>query len=313
MLISGDFCTKGECRCMKEDRKRVVRGCICAGLGGVCWGFSGTCGQYLFAHYPISSLWLTCVRMLSAGLILLVLAIIKNRAEVMRLLRSPKDLGLTALYGVAGIMLCQYSYMTGISHSNAATTTVLQTLTIVMVMVIACLQARRIPKRNELLSVLLALFGTFMLATGGKPGQMVLSPKGLFWGLMTAAAMTFYTLLGQPLLRKWSRNTVMGLAMVMGGAVLNVGAHSWTFHVELPLLGWALLGVIVVLGTVLSFSLFMQGIHDAGPVRTSILSVTEPVSAAILAVCWLGTRFTAADLIGFAAILATIFLLAKSE
>ncbi len=298
---------------MGNERKRVIRGCICAGLGGVFWGFSGTCGQYLFSHYPINSLWLTCVRMLSAGIILLALALIKNRAEVKRLLRSPKDLALTVLYGVGGILLCQYSYMTGISHSNAATTTVLQTLTIVMVMVIACCTSRRIPQWNEILSVLLALFGTFMLATGGKPGQMVLSPKGLFWGLMTATAMTVYTLMGQPLLRKWSRDTVMGLAMVAGGIVVNLSARSWTFHVQLPLSGWALMGVIVVVGTVLAFSLFMQGIHDAGPVRTSILSVTEPVSAALLAFFWLGTQFTAADLIGFAAILATIFLLAKSE
>ena len=298
---------------MKQSSSRVLRGCICAALGGIFWGFSGTCGQYLFSHYPINSLWLTCVRMLSAGLILLVVALAKNCAEVNRILRSPKDLALTVLYGVGGILLCQYSYMTGISHSNAATTTVLQTLTIVMVMVIACCADRRVPKWNETLSVLLALFGTFMLATGGKPGQMVLSPKGLFWGLMTAASMTFYTLLGQPLLRKWSRDTVMGLAMVAGGIVVNLGARSWTMSVTLPLKGWLLLSVIVVVGTVLAFSLFMQGIHDAGPVRTSILSVTEPVSAALLAFFWLGTQFTAADLIGFAAILATIFLLAKKE
>ncbi len=298
---------------MKQPPSRVLRGCICAALGGVFWGFSGTCGQYLFSHYPINSLWLTCVRMLSAGLILLIVALIKNGGEVLRLLRSPKDLSLTVFYGVGGILLCQYSYMTGISHSNAATTTVLQTLTIVMVMVIACCAGRRAPKGKEVLSVLLALFGTFMLATGGKPGQMVLSPKGLFWGLMTAASMTAYTLLGQPLLRKWSRDTVMGLAMVAGGIVVNLGAQSWAMPVHLPVKGWLLMGVIVVVGTVLAFSLFMQGIHDAGPVRTSILSVTEPVSAALLAFLWLGTQFTAADLIGFAAILATIFLLAKSE
>ena len=298
---------------MSENRSRVLRGCLYAGLGGVCWGLSGTCGQYLFSHYPINSLWLTCVRMLSAGLILLVIALTKNSTEVKRLLRSPKDLALTVLYGVGGILLCQYSYMTGISHSNAATTTVLQTLTIVMVMVIACCTGRRIPKWNETLSVALALFGTFMLATGGKPGQMVLSPKGLFWGLMTAASMTVYTLMGQPLLRKWSRDTVMGLAMVAGGIVVNLGAQSWTMPVALPVKGWLLLGVIVAVGTVLAFSLFMQGIQDAGPVRTSILSVTEPVSAALLAFLWLGTQFTTADLIGFAAILATIFLLAKSE
>ena len=298
---------------MQEDRKRVLRGCICAGLGGVVWGFSGTCGQYLFSHWPVSSLWLTCVRLLSAGAILLVMALVQDAGEVRRLLHSPRDLALTALYGVGGLMLCQYAYMTGISHSNAATTTVLQTLTIVMVMVIDCLHRRRVPRWHESLSVLLALLGTFLLATGGNPTQMVLSPKGLFWGLMTAAAMTVYTIMGRPLMAKWSRSAIMGPAMLLGGAVLTLGAKSWSFYTPLPWKGWLLIAAIVVLGTVVSFSLFAQGIHDAGPVRSSILSVTEPVSAAVLAFLWLGTEFTPADLVGFAAILATVFLLAKQE
>ena len=298
---------------MQEDRKQVLRGCFYAGLGGVIWGFSGTSGQYLFSHWPISSLWLTCMRMMGAGLIFLVMALIKNRREVVELLRSPKDLALTALYGIGGLLLCQYSYMTGISHSNAATTTVLQTLTIVMVMVIACCHERKLPRWHEVLSVALALLGVFLLATGGKPGQMVLSPKGLFWGLMTAAAMTLYTLLGRPLAKRWSRDTVMAVAMTMGGIVINLGARSWQFDVSLPAKGWLLVAFIVVFGTVVTFALFLQGIRDAGAVRASILSVTEPVSAAILAFFWLGTQFTAADLLGFAAILATVFLLAKNE
>ena len=298
---------------MQEDRKQVLRGCFYAGLGGVIWGFSGTSGQYLFSHWPISSLWLTCMRMMGGGLIFLVLALLKNRREVLELLRSPKDLALTALYGIGGLLLCQYSYMTGISHSNAATTTVLQTLTIVMVMVITCCHERKLPRWNEALSVVLALAGVFLLATGGKPGQMVLSPKGLFWGLMTAAAMTLYTLLGRPLAKRWSRDTVMAVAMTLGGIVVNLVARSWQFDVSLPAKGWLLVAFIVVFGTVVTFALFLQGIRDAGAVRASILSVTEPVSAAILAFFWLGTAFTTADLLGFAAILATVFLLAKNE
>ena len=298
---------------MTESKKQVLRGCVLAGLGGVCWGFSGTCGQYLFAHYPVSSLWLTCVRLLSAGIILLLLAVLRRRDELCRALRSGKALASFFAYGVGGMMFCQYAYMTGISHSNAATTTVLQTLSIVFITVIACIQRRRRPKWNETLSVLLALLGTFLLATGGKVGQLVLSPQGLFWGIGAAVAVTIYTLMGRPLLERWSREVVMGLAMVMGGVVLNVGAKSWTMEVNLPLQGWALVAFIVVVGTVLSFSLFMQGIRDAGAVRAGILNVTEPVSAAILAFFWLGTHFTTADLLGFAAITATMFLLAKAE
>ena len=130
---------------------------------------------------------------------------------------------------------------------------------------------------------------------------------------MTAAAMTLYTLLGRPLAKRWSRDTVMAVDMTLGGIVVNLVARSWQFDVSLPAKGWLLVAFIVVFGTVVTFALFLQGIRDAGAVRASILSVTEPVSAAILAFFWLGTAFTTADLLGFAAILATVFLLAKNE
>ena len=52
---------------MNETKHHTLRGVLCTTLGGVCWGFSGTCGQYLFSHYHISSLWLTCLRLLVGG------------------------------------------------------------------------------------------------------------------------------------------------------------------------------------------------------------------------------------------------------
>ena len=61
---------------MSENRSRVLRGCLYAGLGGVCWGFSGTCGQYLFAHFEVDTLWLTCVRLLGGGGLLTALALV---------------------------------------------------------------------------------------------------------------------------------------------------------------------------------------------------------------------------------------------
>ena len=45
----------------------------------------------------------------------------------------------------------------------------------------------------------------------------------------------------------------------------------------------------------------------------TIMAATEPLSATVFSALWLGTSFHAADLIGFAAIISTIFLLAKSE
>lgn len=298
---------------MNEERSRVVKGSIAAAMGGVCWGFSGTCGQYLFSEFGISSLWLTCLRLLIAGILMVGMAFLKHRSDLVNIWKDPKDAACLLAYGVFGLMMCQYSYMTSISHSNAATTTVLQTLSLVIIMLITCVQTRRRPTRVEAISLVLALFGTFMLATGGDPRHMVLSPAGLFWGLATACAVAAYTLIPRRLLQRWSRGAVSGLGMLFGGLVLNLGARSWNFQVSLPMAGWLAVGCIVIIGTVVSFSLFMLGIRDAGPVRASMLGVTEPLSAAVFSAVWLGTSFSVADLIGFAAITATMFLLAKSE
>ena len=155
------------------------------------------------------------------------------------------------------------------------------------------------------------IFGVYMLATGGDPTHMALSPQGLFWGLAAAVAVMLYTLLPRPLLARHGRIAVTGLGMLAGGIFLNLAARSWNFSVSLPLRGWLAVTAIVVLGSAVAFALLMQGISDIGPVRSSMLAATEPVSATVFSALWLGTAFSATDLIGFGAILITIILLAK--
>lgn len=291
--------------------KPLFRGAVCTMLGGVCWGFSGTCGQYLFANHEITTLQLTCIRLLSAGVILFLISLIKYRDTLKNIWKYPRDVVLLVCYGLFALMFNQYAYMTSISWNNAATTTMMQNLSLVTVMLLTCLYLRRKPTGREVLALVLALFGVYMIATGGTPTQMVMSRQGLLWGLCTTLAATVYTLLPRPLLRRWPQVPILACGMLLGGAVMNITAKSWTFQLNLALSGWLAIAAIVLFGTVLSFTLFLQGIKDLGPVKTAMLAVTEPVSATIFAAAWLGTKFSVTDLIGFAAILATIFLLSK--
>ena len=297
---------------MKENRSRVLRGTISAGIGGVFWGFSGTCGQYLFSECQVSTLWVTCLRLLCAGTLMTLMALVKHRSDLVNIWKDPKDVTLLGLFGIFGLMFCQYSYLSGIAHSNAATTTVLQQLSLVIVMLISCLQERHLPKAFQVLALVLAFFGTFMVTTGGNPEQMILSPQALFWGLSTACAAAAYNLLSKSLLMRWSREAVCGIGMLFGGVVLSTYAKLWTYDVTLPLLGWLSFGCIVIFGTLVAFSFFLKGVQDAGPVRAAMMGVTEPLSAAVFSAVWLGTSFSGAELIGFAAILGTMFLLAKN-
>lgn len=280
---------------MKERNPHALRGVACSALGGVCWGFSGT-----------------CVRLLAGGILLTVPAVLRRRESVKGIFRGPKDLLRLICYGICGLLLCQYAYMTAISYSNAATITVLQNLGLLIVMGYTCLRGRRLPSRREGAALVLALAGVYLLATGGDPGHMTLSTKGLFWGL-AAVAVALYTLLPQSLLSRWDRDAVIGPGILIGGIFLNLTARSWTFSFSLPFQGWLAVGAVVLLGTAVAFSIIMRGIVDVGPAKASMLASTEPVSATVFSALWLGTSFSATDLIGFAAITATVFLLAKSE
>lgn len=201
----------------------------------------------------------------------------------------------------------------GISHSNAATTTVLQTLSLVFILLITCARVRALSHENRDRRAASGAVRNVSAGHRGKPGQLVISPAGLLWGLATAWAVVLYSMLPSKLLERYDRETVTALGMAFAAVTLNLLCRSWRYDVQLPLRGWLAVAAIVVLGSVVSFSLIMQSIVDIGPSKSSMLASSEPLSATVFSVLWLGTSFSGTDLIGFAAIISTIFLLTRPD
>lgn len=288
-------------------------GVLCVVAGGVFWAFSGACGQYLFLHYRADSLWLTSVRMLVAGVVLTGFGLVRSRAAVLGILRSPRELLQALLFGVFGLMFSQYTYLTTISYSNAGTATVLQYLGPVFIMAFVCLRQRRRPNARELTAIALALAGTFVLATHGDPTRMALSPRALAWGLVSAVALAMYSLLPVSLMRRRGSIAVTGCGMLGGGLALALTGQLGRGAAALDLRGLLALGGVVLVGTVVAYTLYLQGVNLIGPVKASMLASVEPVAATLFATLWLGSPFTPMDLTGYVCILTTVFLLARRE
>ena len=53
------------------QKKNETLGTIMAVCGGICWGFSGCCGQFLFGAKGAKAPWLVSLRLLFAGLIMI--------------------------------------------------------------------------------------------------------------------------------------------------------------------------------------------------------------------------------------------------
>ncbi|WP_283171658.1 DMT family transporter [Curtanaerobium respiraculi] len=74
--------------------------------------------------------------------------------------------------------------------------------------------------------------------------------------------------------------------------------------------GWlALIGGVAMLGTVVSFFCYYQGVKDIGPSCTSMLASVGGASSTGFAALWLGTPLTIMDFAGLAFIVSTVFLL----
>ena len=96
--------------------------------------------------------------------------------------------------------------------------------------------------------------------------------------------------------------------MLIGGSVLFFLTRAWSFPTNLELPAWIIIAVIVIIGTAVGFSVFLESVKYIGPVKSTLLGCLEPASATILSALILGTRFTVVELIGFVLVVGTVFL-----
>lgn len=295
-----------------DDQKIAIRGTLCAILGGVCWGFSGTMGQFLFSQKGLTTSWVTTVRMLIAGALLLGVMAARRPKEVKKIAQVwtvGKDARRLILFAAIGLIPCQFTYLECIANSNSATGTALNYLGQMMILLYVCFVTRRLPTRWEITALLLACLGVFFLATHGDIHTLVLSPKALSWGLIGAVMVVVYNTLLQRLLRIYGSPVITGWGMLLGGGILFFLSRFWTKQVTMDtqtVLGIMLIGVV---GTAMAFTLYLQGVNDIGPVKTSLLSCAELVTAGILTSAWLKTPLAMQDLLGMALILGMVVFL----
>lgn len=291
------------------NKSKTAAGVILSLLGGIFWGFSGSCGQYLFTHHGVSSQWLVPIRMVLSGVILLTFCAVKNKKKIFAVWQGKNNIIRMAAFTIFGLVLCQYSYFTAIQLSNAGIATVLQYLSPAMILVFTCFKNKKPPVLTEIIAIILAIGGTFVIATGGKIGSLSVSTGALIWGLLAGIFLACYSLIPGPILEIADTPTVLGWGSLVGGILLLPVFRPWETMpvISLPLVG-AVAG-IVILGTVLAYTFYLEGIHLIGATNASIISSIEPVAATVISALWLGTDFSGTDIIGFVMIISTIFII----
>lgn len=232
---------------------RQLKGALMAAGGGVCWGISGTMGQYLFTHEAMQTTWLIPIRLSLAGLILFVYWLVKDRRLLFAPWRQRDSAVMLVLYGIFGISLSQFLYFLTIQFSNAAIGTIMQDLSPVMVLLVACATAHRKPRAYEIVSIVLALLGVILLTTHGDLTTFAVSPVALVAGVACAVCVTVYNCLcPRRELRDYPVSMLQAWAFLMGAVLFELSMHPWTLGYTPSLRGVGGILFVVLFGNLLA-------------------------------------------------------------
>ncbi len=290
------------------------KGALLTAFGGMCWGLSGSVGQYMFQNLGMSSQWLVPIRLGLAGIVLLIwnFAIYGWRKTVSPW-TSRKDAFMLLFYGLAGVTLCQYTYFLTIQYSNAGIATIMQSLAPVPILLITCLRAHRKPTLNQLLCVILALAGIFVLTTHGNPKELIVPGRAVLSGLVSAATVVIYNMASEPLVKKFPVSLMQGWSFLLGGILIGCIFQSWKIDYTPDWRGLLGIGIVVLVGNVLAFTTYISGVALIGPQKGNLFGFAEPITAALLTTLVLGTPFTWWDALGFILIFSMLMLLTVSQ
>lgn len=279
-------------------------------MGALFWGLSGTSVQFLENAKHLNVEWLLEVRLLLAGLLTILLAYMQDGIRIFDIFKNPKDFGKLLIFGLLGIALAQYSYFKAIAISGVGVATVLQYVAPTLLIIYLFLRYFKKPTPAEFCCVLLALTGTICIVSQEGLDISTINGDALFWGLISAASICVYTLQPIELLKKYSTTSIVGFAMFICGILSLAMFQQIDSEAIWDGMTWLGLFTIIILGTVVSFNAYIEGVRRIGAIQGSILSSLEPISAAIFGWALLGNGFTLVGIFGMFCIIATVFIIA---
>lgn len=281
-------------------------------IAGIAWGLSGVSGQYLIGR-GMSVQLIISMRLMVSGLVLLGLCAVTARRNLLSLLKNGRAVLAVSLFALFGLALNQLAYLQAIAYTNAATATVLQYLCPILVLAYTCLKDRQRPTGVEVISIVLAIVGTFFIATHGQLTELAITPLGLAWGLFSALTYALYIILPAQVIDQYGSLSVIGLGMLMGGLMVTLGLQTWQEPLQLDSGSMFGLVGIVGVGTIFAYTVFLKGVTMVGPVNASLLASIEPVASIIFAVWLVNEVFTSMDLVGMICILLAVLLISLKD
>ena len=309
---------------VKEARSRhPAAGYLLYLVAALLFAFNGVVAKTLLLGGMEASR-LSQLRATLAFLILLGFVALTRRSAL-RLRRA--EIPLLVTYGVLGIALTQFLYFAAIERLPIGVALLIEFTAPLMIAVWFRFGLGHPTKPAVWGALVAALVGLAIVAQVWE--GLTLDPLGVACAAGAALALAVYYITADMQVRRPEARDPVSLTMWgMGAAALfwAIVAPWWSFPMDglagsLRLFGGegpmvpaaGLAGWLVVLGTVFPFSLVVLSMQHLRASQASVVGMTEPIIATVIAWIVLGESFTPAQMAGAAIVLVSVLVAERSR
>ena len=305
------------------DHRRPALGYLLYLGAAVLFGINGTVSKFILLS-GVESARLSQLRVTAAFVVLLAVVALTNR-PALRLRRG--ELGLLVAYGVLGVAMTQWLYFVAIARLPVGVALLIEFTAPFMVALWVRFGLHQPVPGRVWGALVIALLGLSMVAQVWS--GFVLDGLGVLAGFGAAAALAVYYLLGERGVHgPYPRDAVSLTLWGFGAAALFwfVVQPWWSFpwstlattvqpfgsgSSDIPVT-WFVVWM-VVLGTVVPFWLVVKSLHHLSASQASVVGMTEPVIASLVAWVLLGEVLTPVQLVGGFVVLGGVLLAERSR
>ena len=272
----------------------------------------------------ISATTLSETRAMGAFAVLFIVVAI-TRPGALRIQRDEWKLLLA--YGVIGVAMTQFLYFVAIERMPIGIALIIEFTAPIWVVLWVRFGRREAVKGTVWVGLLLAIMGLALIAQVWQ--GFTLDGLGVAAAFGAAIALALFYILGEHQQRGDSPRDALSLTMWgMGGAALfwvlvppwSLSAWGAYAGMSEPLAGvgpqlplWSLTTWMVVMGTVVPFALAMKSLNYLSAAQASIIGMTEPLIASIIAWIALAEVFTPVQIAGGVVVLVGVYLAERSR
>ena len=265
---------------------------------------------------------LTQIRITSAALILLIIALIKGKKQLAVKRSEIKDL---VLFGVIGIAVVNSFYYFALKYLYVSVALIIEFTAPIWIALYLRFVKKKNISRTAWIGIICAFSGLVLISQvwTGKS----LHPLGVVVAILDALALAYYFLTADRLGQTRSSLSLTTWGMGIAAIFWAIALPWWSFPFEFltqtfslsgelsrfSAPGWALILWIVVTATVIPYLLTVAAIKELSASTSSVIAMLEPIIAGVIAWILLNEAFTNIQLFGCAVVLFGIYLADKAR